>query len=49
MNLTMFIIGLIILISYICGLLFVINKSHKDQERDLRNDPEIPSDFKDSY
>mgnify|MGYP001176189506 CR=1 FL=1 len=49
MNLIMFIIGSVILVSYIGGLLFMINKSHKDQERDLNNDPEIPNTFKDSY
>ena len=46
MNTTMFIVGLIIFILYMSGLLFIINKGHTEQKREMMNDPEIPKDFK---
>jgi|TARA_B110000914_G_C15333968_1_gene386031 hypothetical protein len=49
MNLIMFVVGSTIFILYIVGLLYVINKGHKEQEQDLLNDPEIPKNFKDSF
>ena len=48
MNTIMFIVGMTIFILYITGLLLMINVSHKEQEQDLLNDPEIPNDFKDT-
>ena len=42
----MFIVGLIIFILYMSGLLFIINKGHSEQKREMMNDPEIPKDFK---
>ncbi len=48
MNTIMFSIGFTIFCLYIFGLLYMINKSHKDQEKDLMDDPEIPKSFKDS-
>ena len=49
MNTTMFIVGLIIFILYMSGLLFIINKGHTEQKREMMNDPEIPKDFKQKY
>ena len=46
---SMFIIGSIIFILYLSGLLFIINKGHTDQKREMMNDPEIPKDFKQKY
>ena len=46
---SMFIIGSIIFILYITGLLFIINKGHNEQKKDMINDPEIPRDFKERY
>ena len=46
MNILMFSVGLTIFCLYIVGLLYMINKSHKDQENELLNDPEIPGNFK---
>jgi hypothetical protein len=43
---SMFIIGSIIFILYLSGLLFIINKGHTEQKREMMNDPEIPKDFK---
>ena len=31
------------------GLLFIINKGHNQQKREMMNDPEIPKDFKQKY
>jgi hypothetical protein len=42
----MFIIGSIIFILYMSGLLFLINKGHTEQKKEIMNDPEIPKDFK---
>ena len=47
MNTIMFSIGFTIFCLYIFGLLFMINKSHQKQKKDILNDPEIPKDFKD--
>ena len=47
MNTIMFSVGFTIFCLYIFGLLFMINKSHQKQKRDVLNDPEIPKDFKD--
>ena len=46
---SMFIIGSIIFILYMTGLLFMINKGHNEQKKDMMNDPEIPRDFKERY
>ena len=46
---SMFIIGSIIFILYLSGLLFIINKGHTEQKREMMNDPEIPKDFKQKY
>ena len=46
---SMFIIGSIIFTLYITGLLFIINKGHNEQKKDMINDPEIPHDFKERY
>lgn len=43
---TMFIIGLIIFLLYICSLLYMINMAHKSQEEEISKDPEIPNKFK---
>ena len=48
MNVIMFIVGFTIFFLYIVGLLFMINKSHNEQKKDVLNDPEIPKGFKDS-
>jgi len=48
MNTIMFIVGFTIFLLYIGGLLYMINKSHKEQAIDILNDPEIPKAFKDS-
>ena len=48
MNTIMFIVGFTIFCLYIGGLLYMINKSNKEQERDILRDPEIPKTFKDS-
>ena len=48
MNVIMFTVGSTIFILYITGLLFMINKSHNEQKKDVLNDPEIPKGFKDS-
>ena len=45
----MFIIGSIIFILYMTGLLFIVNKGHTEQKREMMNDPEIPKDFKQKY
>ena len=47
MNLIMFSVGFTIFCLYIFGLLYMINKNHKDQQRELLNDPEIPQEYKD--
>jgi hypothetical protein len=47
MNLSMLIVGFVIFSLYIIGLIYMINFSHKEQEQDLLNDPEIPKNFKD--
>jgi hypothetical protein len=47
MNLSMLIVGFVIFSLYLFGLLYMINVSHKEQEKDLLNDPEIPKNFKD--
>jgi hypothetical protein len=41
MNSGMLIVGFIIFSVYICGLLYMINYSHKSQEKDMQNDPEL--------
>ena len=46
---SMFIIGSIIFILYMTGLLFIVNKGHTEQNREMMNDPEIPKDFKQKY
>jgi len=48
MNLSMLIVGFVIFSLYIFGLLYMINYSHKSQKDDIDNDPEIPTNFKDS-
>ena len=47
MNTIMFSVGFTIFCLYIFGLLFMINKSHQKQKKDILNDPEIPKDVKD--
>ena len=42
----MFIVGTIIFILYMTGLLFLVNKGHTEQRKEMMNDPEIPKDFK---
>tara|TARA_Y100000385_G_C12520182_1_gene395031 strand:+ start:100 stop:231 length:132 start_codon:yes stop_codon:yes gene_type:complete len=42
----MFAVGFTIFCLYISGLLYMINKSHNDQEKDLNDDPEIPNELK---
>ena len=37
----MLIVGFIIFSLYIFGLLYMINYSHKSQEKDMKNDPEL--------
>jgi|TARA_B110000114_G_C14724271_1_gene250539 hypothetical protein len=37
----MFIVGFIVFSLYIFGLLYMINYSHKSQEEDLNDDPEL--------
>lgn len=46
MSSSMFIIGSIIFILYMSGLLFLVNKGHTEQKKEIMNDPEIPKDFK---
>ena len=46
MNYLMFSIGSVIFILYITGLLYMISKGHKDQQKDMLNDPELPKNFK---
>ena len=41
MNSGMLIVGFIIFSIYIFGLLYMINYSHKSQEKDMQNDPEL--------
>ena len=41
MNSGMLIVGFIIFSLYIFGLLYMINYSHKSQEKDMKNDPEL--------
>ena len=41
LSLSMFIIGAIIFILYVCGLIYMINWGHNSQKRKLENDPEI--------
>ena len=48
MNVIMFIVGFTIFFLYIVGLLYMINRSHNEQKKDVLNDPEIPKIFKDS-
>ena len=48
MNTIMFSVGFTIFCLYIFGLLYMINKSHQEQKKDILNDPEITEDFKDS-
>ena len=43
---TIFIIGFVIFLLYICSLLYMINKAHESQKKDFLNDPEIPEEFK---
>ena len=43
---SMFIVGTIIFILYMTGLLFLVNKGHTEQRKEMMNDPEIPKDFK---
>ena len=37
----MFIVGCIIFILYIVGYMYMINTAHKQQRRDIENDPEM--------
>ena len=37
----MLIVGFVIFSVYIFGLLYMINYSHKSQEKDMQNDPEL--------
>ena len=46
---SMFIIGSIIFILYLVGLLFIVNKGHTEQKKEMMKDPEIPKDFKQKY
>ena len=48
MNTIMFLVGFTIFCLYIFGLLYMINKSHQEQKKDILNDPEITKNFKDS-
>jgi len=48
MNTIMFSVGFTIFCLYIFGLLYMINKGHQEQKRDVLKDPEIPKEFKDS-
>ena len=48
MNILVFTVGFIIFCLYIVGLLYMINKSHKDQKKEILKDPEIPKTYKDS-
>ena len=48
MSVIMFIVGFTIFFLYIVGLLYMINRSHNEQKKDVLNDPEIPKTFKDS-
>ena len=41
MNSGMLIVGFVIFSLYLFGLLYMINYSHKSQEKDMRNDPEL--------
>ena len=41
MNTSMLIVGFIIFSLYIFGLLYMINYSHKSQEKDMKEDPEL--------
>lgn len=41
MNLTMLIVGFVIFSLYLFGLFYMINYSHKSQEKDMKNDPEL--------
>ena len=41
MNSGMLIVGFIIFSLYIFGLFYMINYSHKSQEKDMKNDPEL--------
>ena len=41
MNSGMLIVGFIIFSVYIFGLLYMINYSHKPQEKDMKEDPEL--------
>jgi len=41
MNTSMIIVGFIIFSLYIFGLLYMINYSHKSQENDMKDDPEL--------
>ena len=49
MNVIMFSVGFTIFCLYIVGLLYMINKSHKDQEKEMLKDPEIPDSIKDTF
>jgi len=41
MNSGMLIVGFVIFSLYLFGLFYMINYSHKSQEKDMRNDPEL--------
>jgi len=41
MNSGMLIVGFVIFSFYIFGLFYMINYSHKSQEKDMKNDPEL--------
>jgi hypothetical protein len=41
MNSGMLIVGFVIFSLYLFGLFYMINYSHKSQEKDMKNDPEL--------
>ena len=41
MNSGMLIVGFIIFSVYVFGLIYMINYSHKSQEKDMKDDPEL--------
>ena len=45
----MFIVGFIIVALYLVGLLTMITKAHKQQRRELENDPELKGYDWDAY
>ena len=41
MSITMFIVGFFIFAAYLVGLVTMITKAHKQQRKELMNDPEL--------